>query len=228
MSIIFDKLKTHAVNLEKIFNSVSFLVNNEKDLPWQNYSYTCASFRRATIDIIDRIETKKLWMMHLCVFPHTFDGAPIFGLDIVAGPNKVTGLFLDFSPIDLNHPFCSWYSNSVKDVEISKTRSLPEWAKNIFSEHIIAAGNISSEIELNKLIDLSKNLLIYYLNNLIHSRPPKSYDDLVKLYNYTEKQNYYCNQQKKNPHTPRVLKSIGFDQTTIKNFIENSLFPEIV
>ena len=42
-------------------------------------------------------ESSKLWMMHVCVFPHIDSDAPIFGFDVIAGPNKMTGAFCDLS-----------------------------------------------------------------------------------------------------------------------------------
>ena len=40
-------------------------------------------------------------------------------------------------------------------------------------------------------------------------------------------QNYYCHNQKQNPHTPRVMASLGLDPQEVKKFVEECLFPEI-
>ena len=101
MSIIFKRLKAHALELEKVLSSRAFLLPQETPLHWTSNSYNCCWFRRANIDVIDASATKRLWMMHLCVFPQVYDGAPIYGFDIVAGENKITGAFLDFSPVDI-------------------------------------------------------------------------------------------------------------------------------
>ncbi len=65
MSIIFNKLKAHALELEKVLSARAFLLPQECDLAWTSRSYNCAWFRRANIDVIDAIDTKGLWMMHL-------------------------------------------------------------------------------------------------------------------------------------------------------------------
>jgi hypothetical protein len=219
MSIIFNKLKQHEKALEETLSSRAFLVSSPDTYTWTNKIFANPYIRRAHLDCIDATTTKKLYMMHLCVFPNTKLNAPIYGFDIIAGPNKVTGAFLDISPIDPKHPMCSWYKDLVKDLVWSKPRQLPEWAQKIFSSNMIAAGNISSETELSVILDLSITMLNKYL-------------DLVELstssVDYTNKQNYYCKQQKCNPHTPKVLKSIGFSEELINDFINNCLFPEVV
>ena len=79
-------------------------VEHEHDFPWPALSYYNPNlFRRADLDIIDAREERKLWMMHLVVYPHLNDPAPIYGFDVIAGPKKVTGAFHDFSPVDPNH-----------------------------------------------------------------------------------------------------------------------------
>jgi hypothetical protein len=45
--------------------------------------------------------------------------------------------------------------------------------------------------------------------------------------NTTEAQNYYCENQKQNPHTPRVMVSLGLSEEDVKVFIHECLFPEI-
>jgi len=227
MSIIFNRLKAHALELEKALSSRAFLLPQETDLLWTSRTYQCAWFRRANLDVIDCSEDKKLWMMHLCVFPHIYDGAPIFGFDIVAGQNKVTGAFFDFSPINPEHKLNGWFKTLVEPTEWNKTRELPEWAKKIFSSSMLAVSNINSEFELIAMLDLSKKALIYYLDNIEKNRPPLTYDDMVKQFDYTQQQNYYCQQQKQNPHTPRVLKALGFSEEMIYDFINKELFPEL-
>ncbi len=52
-------------------------------------------------------------------------------------------------------------------------------------------------------------------------------DFLEKEFHFTEKQNYYCQQQKCNPHTPRVLKTLGFNDDQVHEYIHKELFPEV-
>jgi hypothetical protein len=185
--------------------------------PWFNRVWTSDKFRRAHLDIVDARETKKLYMMHLTVMPHLNDGAPVFGFDLIAGPNKVTGAFHDFSPINRQHPMLDWFGDSVSSCQWSKQRELPEWAKQIFSNHMVAAGNISDSDELRSIITLVLNNLDYYLDTVGYKGKRV----------YKAEQNAYCHWQKQNPHTPRVMQALGYDEETVHDFIQKCLFPEI-
>jgi hypothetical protein len=43
----------------------------------------------------------------------------------------------------------------------------------------------------------------------------------------TEAQNFYAQNQKMNPHTPRVMASLGLNEEDVRVFIQGCLFPEI-
>lgn len=191
-------------------------VDEGHQFAWPNYVYKGSNFRRAHLDIVDARETKKLYMLHLTVFPHTHNPAPIFGFDIIAGPNKVTGAFHDFSPIGEHH-LNDWFTTRVAGLEWSKPRELPGWAKNIFSKNMVAAGNIQSEEELNQVL----RLVISNLNHYLEYLGEEGQND------YTSKQDWYCHNQKQNPHTPRVMASLGLDPEEVSLFIEKCLFPEL-
>ena len=163
MSIIFSKLEKHIQDFKDILESRAFFSYETHPFPWENKIYISGNIRRAHLDIVDARDTKKLLMMHLCVFPKIYSDAPIYGFDLIAGPTKVTGAFHDFSPSgNKDHELVKWFANEVKDYEWSKPRELPEWARNIFSSAMVAAGNINSEFELNEVLDLSKRSLEKY------------------------------------------------------------------
>lgn len=214
MSIIFEKLENAAKHIKAILSRYKEVDEGHR-FPWPNHVYKGHQFRRAHLDIVDARETKKLYMMHLCVFPNINSPAPIYGFDIIAGPNKVTGAFHDFSPVG-THPLNDWFKDRVQDYEWSKERQLPDWARNIFSGNMVAAGNITQEEELDKVLDLAVTNLNHYLAHIGEGGTG----------DYTNKQNWYCHNQKQNPHTPRVMASLGFDEDVVRDFIETCLFPE--
>ena len=45
--------------------------------------------------------------------------------------------------------------------------------------------------------------------------------------NTTEAQNYYCENQRQNPHTPKVMTSLGLNEEDVQIFIKECLFPKI-
>lgn len=184
--------------------------------PWDNYLWRSEKFRRAHLDVVDARDTKRLYMMHLTVFPHTDDGSPVFGFDLIAGPKKVTGAFHDFSPIDKNHEMLLGFKERVSPLTWSKKRELPEWARNIFSEDMVSAGFITDVEELESVIGLVKSNLKYYLSK-VGERGDKD---------FTDAQNKYCFWQKQNPHTPKVMAALGYQDEEVNRFIQECLFPE--
>jgi hypothetical protein len=215
--LIFDKLIAASQDMEAILAEYSYACHTH-DFPWPAKSYQSPEiFRQADIDIIDAREDRKLWMMHLCIYPHVNDPAPIFGFDIIAGPNKVTGAFHDFSPIDPYSHILSEFATNVQSFIPSKARELPDWAKNIFSGNMVSAGNIRDGKELDDLLELVINNLKYFIKNI----------GMTTDNDYTEQHNWYAINQKKNPHTARVMENMGVDPTLVQRYINECLFPEI-
>jgi phycocyanobilin:ferredoxin oxidoreductase len=187
---------------------------------WINRVWTSGKYRRAHVDVVDARLTKGLWMMHCCIFPHTHNPAPIYGFDVVAGKNKITGCFHDYSKAgDADHPMMQWFSEYVDNLEWRKVRELPEWATNIFSKSMVAASNVQDEEELSQIIAMAKDTLEHYLSTVAETN--NTVDDT------TEAQNYYAFNQKQNPHTPRVMASLGLNEEDVAVFIQDCLFPEI-
>jgi hypothetical protein len=190
-----------------------------KKFPFIDYEFTSRHYRKAHLSIVDARETNKLWFMHCTVFPHTNDPSPIFGFDIICGPSRVSGAFLDLSPAgDKDHPISRSFEKRVVSMNWKKERELPDWAKPIFSPAMVAIGSVDEE-ELEKFIELGLSTLSMYLGEVGNSQQDiASYDDA---------QNFYCRQQKLNPHTPRVMASLGLSPEQVKAFSHDVLFPEI-
>ena len=189
---------------------------------WTNRTWSSMSIRRAHVDVVDARETKGLWMAHICLFPMLENGGPIYGFDIIAGKKKVTGAFHDFSPLlQKEHPLTKWFIEENKWFKPSKERELPEWAKAIFSGGMIAAGNVQEERELNQICTLAVSNLNAYIDKIGQFNTDSKREDVIRA------QNYYCENQQKNPHTPRVMQSLGLPDEDIKLFCADNLFPII-
>ena len=187
---------------------------------WVNKVWSSPYYRRAHIDVVDARATKGLWMMHCCVFPHIHNSAPIFGFDVIAGKNKITGCFIDYSPTtDREHPMIQYFAEEVSRYEWIKKRDLPDWAQRIFSPHMVAAGNVSDEGELSQIENLANILVNHYLETVGETNNMTA--------DTTFEQNFYAQNQKQNPHTPRVMTSLGLDEEDVRIFIQDCLFPEI-
>jgi len=189
---------------------------------WTNRTWSNMSVRRAHVDVVDARETKGLWMAHICLFPNLTNGGPIYGFDVIAGKKKVTGCFHDFSPLLLKeHPLTKYFIEETKWYKPSKKRELPDWALEIFSPGMIAAGNISDERELNQICTLATSNLENYLDKSGHYNSDSKKEDVIRA------QNFYCEHQQQNPHTPKVMRSLGLPEDDIRVFCTDNLFPKI-
>jgi phycocyanobilin:ferredoxin oxidoreductase len=187
---------------------------------WVNRVWQSDRYRRAHVDVVDARLTKGLWMMHCCVFPHIHNSAPIFGFDVIAGKNKITGCFIDYSPTtDKEHPMVQYFAEEVSRYDWIRKRELPDWAQRIFSQHMVAAGNVQKEDELSQITSLAQILINHYSETVG--------DTNNTVADTTFEQNFYAQNQKQNPHTPRVMVSLGLSEDDVKVFVQDCLFPEL-
>ena len=182
---------------------------------WENYIWTSDKFRRAHIEIVDATKHKKMWVMHMCIFPHHNSPDPIFGFDIVCGQNKITGAFHDFSYTGDSKTY-DWYQDRMSKITWNKPRELPDWAKRIFSPNMLAAGNIQTQEEFDQLASTVIDNLDYYLYNI----------GIESKNDYKEAHNNYCKNQKLNPHTPAMMINFGIEKETFMKFMDDVLFVE--
>lgn len=222
MSSIWNSLIDIQLEFERQFNLTGQEVD-EKGLDrfnWYNKVWTSKHYRRAHIDVVDARDSKGLWMMHCCVFPHTHNPAPIFGFDVIAGKNKITGAFHDFSPAgDHEHPMLDYFADQAQMLDWNKVRKLPDWAERIFTPSMISAGNVSDPEEIAQLYAIAVGNLKYYLSTVSET----DYDAV----NTALDQDYYCDNQRQNPHTPKVMAALGLNPEDVRVFIQDCLFPKI-
>jgi hypothetical protein len=84
---------------------------------------------------------------------------------------------------------------------------------------MVAAANVSDEEELEQLTDLANTTIEHYLSTVA--------DTNNTVADTTFEQNYYAQNQKCNPHTPKVMVSLGLSEDDVQHFIQDCLFPEI-
>ena len=133
--MIIDSLQNIQKLLSDQFNSTGDPVD-EPDMAefdykgWNNLVWQSEDYRRAHLEHIEvkgNDDEVRLGIIHCCIFPHFNNDSPIWGFDVVAGKNKITGCFYDFSPtVDVNHPMINWFANSTGSLSWAKTRILPE------------------------------------------------------------------------------------------------------
>jgi len=86
---------------------------------------------------------------------------------------------------------------------------------------MVAAGNVTEEKELNQICTMATSNLANYIDKIRTHDGESNREDVIKA------QNYYCEHQQMNPHTPRVMQSLGLPDEDIKLFCQDNLFPKI-
>ena len=223
MTLAWDKISKLAADLEEKFNASGEALkgNLDEKYNWHNVLWTSPRYRRAHVEVVDFRKTYGIYILHSTVFPHFNDPSPIWGFDAVCGPNKITGAFHDFSIVGDPESFMwLWFNAHVAGLEWNKPRQLPEWAQQIFSPAMVAAGNLQEEAEIDQLCNTALTTLDFYLKNVGL--------DQQDVADYHMAQNKYCYYQKQNPHVIRSMVSMGVHPATMERFVNEVLFPEVV
>jgi hypothetical protein len=223
MTAVWDKIEALSKQIEQRFNATGdpTVGTLDSEYNWHNKLWSSPRYRRAHIEIVDNRESHKLYILHCTIFPHYNDPSPIYGFDAVCGPNKITGAFHDFSNAgDPNSFMYLWFKAKVNGLEWNKPRELPEWARQIFSPAMVAAGNLQDETEIDQLCNTALSTLDFYLKNVGL--------DQQDVADYHMAQNRYCHYQKQNPHVIKSMVAMGVPEQTMKKFVSKVLFPEVV
>lgn len=212
------QIKKYFSELANIFEE-HFGSNNSKDLPfqkpeheWLNYFYQSPIFRHIHLEYY---KTDKICALHSTILPTPLIDFPIYGFDMIALGDKITGLFFDFTPTLTEHKDLKNLLIFLKQNIKSPQRPLPDWA-TIFSENFICI--VPDKEELDKVFDTVKDYTKNYLQN----------SSLIKekYYKAIEIQNKYCQGQKKNEKTFKALiAEVGKENAEL--FFNEYLFPEI-
>ena len=216
--MIWERVLGLASKIEERFAATGQLqpeVGPEYD--WYNRIFSSDTYRRAHIEIVDRRADFKILILHCTIFPHYNDPSPIWGFDAVCGASKITGAFHDLSSGGVDdHPILKWFEAKSKSLTWKRKRELPEWAAEIFSPHIVAAGNVSDPDELDSLEELALSSLDFYLQN-VGAKTDVDYYPVQLKYNQNNKLN---------PHVRRSMISMGVPEPVIDRFIAEVLYPE--
>jgi phycocyanobilin:ferredoxin oxidoreductase len=226
-SELFDRLRNLSNELRSLFSTRMNEVENTKHVAdlegWSDYFWESDIIRKAHLKTIEPVGKNKLWLMHINIFPREHVNLPIFGLDIVANPKKISGCFCDYSPITEGpHPYLDKFKYETDGLTWTRARVMPEWAEEIFSENIVGAGSIREGEETNQLCDMALNLASFYCMEM--SNPTYSKD---KELNTLEAQNKYCRNQKMNKMLHSSILAMGISEERKNQYVENVLFEEV-
>ncbi len=181
-----------------------FVPGERSGLQWDNTLLTAPLFRRAHIEALQ--VAGRISVLHVCVLPHYCDSVPIFGFDIVAGPSRTTGIFLDLSPVAAD---TRWRPRLPR---FDCPRPRPDWG-DIFSADFLAIRPVNLT-EVESAMDLAVRVLRDYLDRPRDTPPFDAWQSQMR----------YIRGQRRNLHTARMLASL-VGEATARRFIDQVLFP---
>lgn len=226
-SELFDRLRDLSVELRNLFSRSMTLYDNPKhtaDLEgWSDWFWSSDTIRKAHLKTIEPVGKNKLWLMHINIFPQFNINLPIFGLDIVANPQKISGCFCDYSPITKgSHPYLDKFKLETEGLSWTRAREMPDWAQEIFSENIVGAGSIREGEETDQLCQMALNLATFYCMEMNNPQYQKTFSlDTRKA------QNKYCRNQKMNRMLHSSILAMGISEERKNQYVENVLFEEV-
>jgi hypothetical protein len=135
----------------------------------------------------------------------------------------MTGAFCDLSATtNPDHEMIKHFAEITSKLEWKRERELPEWAKAIFSDGMMAAGMVKEQAEIDQISKAVDETLNYYIKEVGNHSSIDLDRESVRV-----AQNRYGHYQRQNPHTPRVMKSLGLNEDDVDVFIQKCLFPEL-
>ena len=205
-----ERLDSTADGLQTIIEySTEAKILPTENYGWQNIRFSSDYFRYAHIE---RYSDKTLEVLHFTCFPNEWCSDPIFGFDIITTDKKCLAAFMDMSPVDNKKTFTI-------DGKFTTPYNLPDWAKLIFSENVLAVVPTDEEFEM--ICDMVLHIFTSYISDLVDCKEKSLRVEYIKA-----AQNRYCEQQQKNERTYNVLKA-KLGEEKAKYFMENILFPKI-
>lgn len=205
----FERLNRAARRYSKLL-ATNATVTPTPEYPWRNEVWSSDKFRRAHVE---EFISPSICVLHVVIFPHMGDPAPIYGFDVVTGMKKPAGCYVDLSPsVD---DWTNWRDLVTLPSDVPQNKKLPEWS-TVFSEDFIAIPP-RDELHMEEMFDYGIRLLEFYLSKL----KQKSVDPVL-VYNAHK---HYSKMQRNNAKTMQILtRMIG--EESANTFMNTVLFPD--
>ncbi|ABW32486.1 phycocyanobilin:ferredoxin oxidoreductase [Acaryochloris marina] len=190
----------------------------DQNLVIENICYKSEHFRKLHIELAHL--GNGLDVLHCVMFPKTKYDLPIFGADIISARGKISAAIVDLSPVTsdrtLPKDYCK-YLNNLPEVKFSKIRKLPDWG-DIFSEYCLFIQPQNTEEENHFL-----NRVTLYLSWHCEKALLSQIVEPSEISNIHEGHAHYCQQQKLNDKTRRILEK-AFGKEWANTYMDRVLF----
>ena len=188
----------------------------------ENHCYQTPQFRKIHLELAHM--DNGLDILHCVMFPRSNYPLPMFGCDIVAARGSVSAAIVDLSPIQSDGRLPTQYSlalSQLPQVTFQDPRKLPEWG-DIFSPFCMFIRPVD-ESENQAFIQRVQYILRIHCNIAKKIQPVLTTMEKEAI---IAGQVYYCDRQRQNDKTRRVLeKSFGPEWTD--RYMKTMLFDMI-
>ncbi len=173
----------------------------------ENRCHQTPQFRKLHLELA-KVGTN-LDILHCVMFPRIEYALPMFGCDLVGGRGQISAAIADLSPLNSDRTLPAEYASSLQalpTLNFTQPRDLPDWG-DIFSQFCIFIRPGSPQEEAMFLARVEAFLEIH-CTRAIAAKPLSTEQQREIL----SAQHYYCNKQRQNDKTRRVLeKAFGND-----------------
>ena len=181
----------------------------------ENDMHMCTGLRKVHMEIAN---LGSLDILHCIWYPDPDFDLPIFGADIVANKNIVTAAITDISPVDEDHIIYEEIEDISRMHSFKHNRDIPTWGE-IFSPYCKFA-RLESDEDKKTFCDVVDQYLDAFVGAVW-----KATIDYNRAEHRNESQVHYCEQQKKNDKTRRILTNY-FGAKWADDYINRVLFDE--
>ncbi|MCC5899204.1 MAG: phycocyanobilin:ferredoxin oxidoreductase [Phormidium sp. BM_Day4_Bin.17] len=184
----------------------------------ENSCYQSREFRKMHLELAK--VGKNLDILHCVMFPRPTYALPMFGTDLVGGRGQISAAIVDLSPTTADLTLTSDYRHdldALPQVNFSQVRDLPEWG-DIFSDFCLFIRP-SDEGEEQQFLQRVTDYLKVHCQRATASQPVSG----EALAQVRAGQLYYCNKQRQNDKTRRVLEK-AFGEAWAERYMTSVLF----
>jgi hypothetical protein len=219
--MIKELYKNHKKIVEGLYQRIEYKSEIENEnIIWDNDLYINPSIRYGHLEHFKSINDK-IEVLHCTFFPSYFKNIPIYGFDVIALNNNVTGLFCDFTDCPYVILHLDDKLKNLKKKYAENERLLPAWA-NFFSSNFICIS--PKGLNEEELVNDFTDLFAFYVDYVEKNNFSGDYLYPEQVKNSIAIQNNYSFSQRKNEKTSKAL-SAYIGATKARQFIDTILFP---
>jgi len=220
---ILDSWQEHfdlqEVELSEEFKNIEISDGDEEEVYVENYVWETEKFRKIHLEVAQM--KSGLDILHTNMYPRYEYDIPIYGADIVASSKSVGAAIVDISSVREDRTLPDQYEIlNIIDTDFEEDKKMPDWG-DVFSQYCVFVRPTEEEYE--KFVNTAFTYLNYHCAISYNTKP--NWDNYPNVY---QGHKYYCEKQRQNNKTRRVLESIFGDEFADR-YIKEMLFdyPEI-